>query len=159
MTSFSLSQVVGSPTHFSHSGQPSLIDLVFVSDHFSTCSVIPKLANSDHLGLLVTLKHQNLPFVPTCRRRVWRYKHADFVKANDILCDIEPIDILDPTDIQISWSCFKTTFLDVMKECIPRSVLPDRKSLPWLSKDIIQMIRKRNLYFKKAHHSGDKGDY
>ena len=32
MTSFSLTQVVDSPTHFSPSGQPSCIDLVFVSD-------------------------------------------------------------------------------------------------------------------------------
>ena len=38
MTSFSLSQVVTSPTHFSHCGHPSLIDLVFVSNlsYFST---------------------------------------------------------------------------------------------------------------------------
>ena len=27
--------------------------------------------------------------------------------------------------------------------------------IPWLSKDIIQL---RNLYFKKAHHSGDISD-
>ena len=32
MTSFSLSQVVDSPTHFSHCGHSSLIDLVFVSN-------------------------------------------------------------------------------------------------------------------------------
>ena len=50
MTSFSLTQVVDSPTHFSPSGQPSCIDLVFVSN-LNTCSVIPQLTNSDHLGL------------------------------------------------------------------------------------------------------------
>ena len=62
MTSFSLSQVVTSPTHFSHCGHPSLIDLVFVSNlsHFSTCSIISQLANSDHLGLCVTMKCQHI---------------------------------------------------------------------------------------------------
>ena len=112
MSSFSLSQVVSSPTHFSYSGQPSLIDLVFVSNlhYFCTCSIIPKLANSDHLGLLVILKHQHLSPTPMCCRQVWRYKHADFAKANDMLCDIEPDDLLDPTDIQTSWTNFKTTF-------------------------------------------------
>ena len=52
MTSFSLSQVVTSPTHFSHCGHHSLIDLVFVSNlsYYSTCSIIPQLADSDHLG-------------------------------------------------------------------------------------------------------------
>ena len=160
MVSFSLSQIVESPTHYSHSGQPSLIDLVFVSDvsYFCTCSVIPNLANSDHLGLLVSLKHRHSARIPTCRRQVWRYKHADFIKANDISCDIVTSDILDPTDIQISWSRFKRIFLEVMEECIPRSVLPDRKNLPWMSKEIVQLIRKRNLFFTKADHSGDIGD-
>ena len=60
-----------------------------------------------------------------CRQQVWRYKHADFAEANDILCNIDPDDLLDPTDIQTSWTHFKTTFLDVMEERIPRSVLPD----------------------------------
>jgi len=54
---------------------------------------------------------------------------------------------------------FKTTFLDVMEECTPRSTLPDRSNLHWLSKEIIQLIRERNFYFKKAHCSGDIGDY
>jgi len=50
--------------------------------------------------------------------------------------------MLDPSNIQISWSHFKTTFLDIMEKCIPRAVLPNRKNLPWLNKEIIQLIRK-----------------
>ena len=155
MTSFSLTQVVDSPTHFSPSGQPSRIDLVFVSNLncLSTCSVIPQLANSDHLGLLVNLKHHSTSSIPSHRRCVWRYHHADFERANNLLCDVELEEMLDPSNIQISWSRFKTTFLDIMEQCIPRAVLPNRKNLPWLNK-IIQLIRKRNLYFKKAHRSG-----
>ena len=32
-------------------------------------------------------------------------------------------------------------------------------NLPWLSKTISQLIKKRNYYFKKAHHSGSSVDY
>ena len=32
-------------------------------------------------------------------------------------------------------------------------------NLPWLSKTITQLIKKRNYYFKKAHHSGSSVDY
>jgi len=60
---------------------------------------------------------------------------------------VELEEMLDPSNIQISWSRFKTTFLDIMEQCIPRAVLPNRKNL--LNKEIIQLIRKRNLYFKK----------
>ena len=40
-------------------------------------------------------------------------------------------DILDPTNIQTSWSHFKQpSCMDVMEECIPRFVLLDRRNLP-----------------------------
>ena len=85
MTSFSLTQVVDSPTHFSPSGEPSRIDLVFVSNLncLSTCSVIPQLANSDHLGLLVNLKHHSTSCIPPYCRCVWRYHQSDFERANN----------------------------------------------------------------------------
>ena len=57
---------------------------------------------------------------------------------------------------QINWSRFKTTFLDIMEHCIPEDVLPNRKNSPWLNKEIIQRIRKRNHYFKKSNCSGSK---
>lgn len=52
---FSLSEVVDSPTNFSLNGLLSLIDLVFVSNIQSLleCVVIPPLSNSNHLGLSV----------------------------------------------------------------------------------------------------------
>ena len=55
-----------------------------------------------------------------------------------------------------SWKRFKSAFLDVMEQCTPRSVLPARKNLPWLTKEIVQLIRKRNYrLFRKAHRSGN----
>ena len=55
-------------------------------------------------------------------------------------------------DIQKSWKRFKSAFMDVMEQCIPRSVLPARKNLPWLTKEIIQ-------FFRKAHRSGNTEDH
>ena len=132
MTMFSLSQVATSPTHSSHCGNPSLIELVFVFDlsDFSTCSIIPQLANSDHLGLCVTMRWQHMSYYPACHRQLWRYKHANFERASELLCDIEIEDVIDPFNIQDSWSCFKTTFLDIMEQYIPRAILPCRKNLP-----------------------------
>ena len=39
-----------------------------------------------------------------------------------------------------------------MDYCIPKAVLPQRHNLPWLSKEIIQLIKKRDHHFKKAQH-------
>ena len=55
--SFSLSQVVHTPTHSKPNGEPSLIDLALLSDtsQLGTCSTIPPLGTSDHNGRLLQL--------------------------------------------------------------------------------------------------------
>jgi len=160
--SFSFTQVVDSPTHISHSAHPSLIDLVFVSDTscFSHCHTIPQLANSDHYGITIYMSGKGKAnHSKSVRRKVWQYKHTDFHKANDLLMDIQPNDVLDYSDIERSWHNWKQVFLGIMEECIPCSTLPNRKNLPWLTKHIIQLIRKRNNLFKRAQRSGDPRDY
>ena len=62
--------------------------------------------------------------------------------------DLETI-IIDPNDIQSTRWNWKKMFLDIMDECIPTSILPNRKDLPWLTKDIIQLIRKMKNLFKQ----------
>ena len=68
------------------------------------------------------------------RRKIWRYKHADLNGANDLLLDVDLESIINPYDIQSTWSNWKKIFLDIMDECIPTSILPNRKNLPWLTK-------------------------
>ena len=60
--SFSLHQCVTDPTHTSPSGTASLIDLVFVSDSqlLSNCVIIPPLGTSDHNGIHVSLKEDQI---------------------------------------------------------------------------------------------------
>ena len=50
-------------------------------------------------------------------------------------------------------------FFEIMHQCIPKLKLFKRKSLPWLSKQLIQMIRKKRLLFAKAKRSGRDTDY
>ena len=90
---------------------------------------------------MVTLKRQHVASISIPHHRVWRYKHADFDRANELLCDMDLDNILNPYDIQMSWKRFKSTFLDVMEQCIPRSVLPARKILSWLTNEVIQLRR------------------
>ena len=63
--------------------------------------------------------------------------------------DLDLDSIIDPSDMESSWLSWKQEFLRVMGECIPSSTLPDRKNLPWLTKEIIQLIHKRTLTSRK----------
>ena len=57
-----------------------------------------------------------------------------------------------------SWSNLKTASLNIMESCIPKAVLPTRHNIPWLNKEIVHAIRKRNLYFRRARKSGNRDD-
>ena len=58
--SYSLSQVISDPTHFSHAGTPSLIDLAFIPSTFrSNHSILPPVSSSDHNTILFSV---SLPF-------------------------------------------------------------------------------------------------
>ena len=99
-----------------------------------------------------------IPQSATTRHKIWRYKHADFNRANDLLMDIDLESITDPCNIHLTWSNWRKVFLDIMDECIPTSRLPNRKNLPWFTKDIIQLMRKRNNLFKIAKDLNDPND-
>ena len=58
-------------------------------------------------------------------------------------------------DIDQSWINWREVFLSIMDLCIPHATLPTRKSLPWLTKTLVNAMKKRNYYFRKSMRSGD----
>ena len=54
--------------------------------------------------------------------------------------DLDLDEILVRDDIQATWSNLKNAFLNTMESCIPKAVLPMRHNLPWLNKEIVQLI-------------------
>jgi hypothetical protein len=128
------------------------IDLVFTTSPTSTksCETIPPLGTSDHYGLLTTFSLYSSSPNSLVPRKIWRYKHADFELANDLLSQVESSTIIVNDDVDECWKKWNNAFLRIMEQCIPYGRLPNRKNLPWLSKSIIQLIRKRNFYFKKS---------
>ena len=155
MDLFRLSLVVDDVTHTSSRGAPSIIDLVLASSpSIASCSSVPPLANSDHMGLsvLVNLGH-DLDGVRSSGRSVWRYAYADFDLANVLINDVDWGALVtdDVDDFCLFW---QSTFLSIMEQCIPRSVLPDRRrNLPWLTKPLLQCIRRKNALYRRVKHS------
>ena len=49
-------------------------------------------------------------------------------------------------------------FLSIMDTCISKSTLPDRRSVPWMTKEIVQAIRGRKYFYRKAKRS-NSGNY
>ena len=156
-SSLSLVQVVSEPTHFFHNSC-SLIDLVFLSCPSSliSCITIPPLANSDHAGLSLTVSFKDNRKNPKriCRK-VWRYDIADYELANSMISNVDWDALLSFNDIDTCWANWHSKYMQIMDACIPQTVLRCRKNLPWITKAIIQAIRRRNALLRDFKKSND----
>ncbi len=149
MSNFSLSQIVKFSTR-----QSSTIDLVLVSKptNIECCTAIPELANSDHLGVSLSVlncdsrskKGKNI------KRKVWNYSAADFDRANEIIDTIEWEHELNSEDVNASVLAWQTLFLQTMELSIPYTTMEVKRRTPWISRKIITAINKRNVYFRRA---------
>ena len=94
-----------------------------------------------------------------CCRMIWRYAHADFPLAQQLLFEVD-WDRIITDDVDSSWLNWQSKFLEIMEICIPKKVLPSkRRNLPWLTKRIVQAMRQRNALFKRAMRSRANSDY
>ena len=93
-------------------------------------------------------------------RKVWRYAHADWEKAEELLNCIE-WDFLLSTDVNVHvcWSTWKNCFVQVMELCIPHSIARVRKNAPWINKQILNAIKKSDILFRTAKLSGKLSDH
>ena len=133
--SYSPSQVISDPTHFSHAGTPSIIDLAFIPSTFHS-------------------NHSILPFVSykSSRRRIWLYHKADINSINSLLSSIPWNSVLS-SDLDSSWLTFKSIFLQVMRIYIPSKLLPISPLPPWINRALISKIRLRQRLYLKAKSS------
>ena len=52
--------------------------------------------------------------------------------------------------IRVNWT---RKFLEIMEECVPQQELKRRRNLPWLTKNVVRHMRKRNNMFLRAKRS------
>ena len=119
------------------------------------CSVTPPLANAEHNGLELSFKWRHTDrLVRTTPRTIWRYKDADYRKACQMIEETDWDQLLYENYIDCSATNWHTKFMEIMSACIPRQTLKRWRNVPWLTKNIICHIRKRNAAFQAARKSG-----
>ncbi len=151
---YCLTQVVVGPTHVHHDGSTSTIDLVFVSDPsmVNSCNTIPPLSNSDHYGIVMELNRKPEKPEKSKGRLIWRYSYADWNTARELI-DTYNWDSIMSDDIELSWKQWHQQFMSIMSQTIPNRLLPSRRNLPCIVKQIyiVRSMKKRNLLFKRAN--------
>ena len=116
-----------------------------------SCVTIPPLANSDHLGLYLSISAGQKKSVPKPKsRKIWRYAHNDYDRGCELLESTDWSSLFRSGDVNTCWANWKARFLEVMQLCIPQSTVYSCRNLPWLNKRVMQAIRKRDALFRKA---------
>ena len=130
-------------SHVTHvtTSSATTIDLMLASSSESvmSCETVPPLGTSDHNGILTDISLRTPSAAPQVSRKVWRYKYADFERAQEMLSQIDYNSVV-VEDVDASWKNWERMFLNIMEICIPTTTLPRQKNLPWLSKSILQQI-------------------
>ena len=62
-------------------------------------------------------------------------------------------------EVDTSWNDWQNRFLEIMSECIPHRRLPSHHNLPQLSKSLVQLMRRRNMFFSRSKRSKKKSDF
>ena len=101
-------------------------------DLVTVCQIIPPLDSSDHNDILSGVSLKTAQYLPQHPRKIWRYDHADFDLANDLLSQIDVSSIIVEGDINVSWANWERSFIDIMERYITQRTLPRRKNLQWL---------------------------
>jgi len=58
-------------------------------------------------------------------------------------------------DINESLSNWQAKFMGIIEDCVPKKVLPKQQNLPWMTRNLIRAMRKRNHVFRCAKKSGN----
>lgn len=77
---------------------------------------------------------------------MWSYRSGDWDQANDVLAETLPSHFPVSSDIDSIWASWKAQFLSVISRCIPSRTITIRKSVPWLSADIVRLLKKRDHF-------------
>jgi len=146
----SLQQVVSSPTRDTNRSS-TIIGHAYISDSLTliSCVTLPPIEGSDHNCVSVSLRVSPPPLPKTFRRKVWLYKRADFDSANHTLSCIPPSFFPDK-DVNVFWQQWADLFLTTMSSFIPSKSISPHRNLPYFSKELILLVRRKQRCFAQA---------
>ena len=114
---------------------------------------MPPLLGSDHNTLQHTLANRHAPTHKNRRRKIWLYKSADFETANSTLKCL-PTAIFSDDDVNKFWTEWYDVFMTVMEETIPTKQIKPKTKVPYLTEELLHLVRKKCRLHKHAKRVG-----
>ena len=134
---------------------PLLTLLFFLHSHCSHLVVpyLHALANSDHHGLLLSLNITASPCQSRAKskRKLYKnygdsYNQADFNLAAEMINNTD-WDSLLSSNANTCWKNWHSKVIEIMHSYILKYLINTKKTFPWINKQILQIIAKRNTHY------------
>ena len=158
LNEFGLAQV---QKHITRPASNNVLDLIPTTNEGLISQVHTSPGISDHL--IVNFDIDISPQSRKCRpRMIWNYTKADPTKAHQLLKEATDVYFSSSPDLRTldeNWNIFKKTVCDTMESCIPHKLSKGKISHPWISRDIVRHMRKRDRLYHKAKASKDQKDW
>ncbi|XP_060578328.1 uncharacterized protein LOC132735405, partial [Ruditapes philippinarum] len=139
-----------------------ILDLFFTSHPtlIQRHVVGPPIGLSDHDILSVTtfIKPVINKLPP---RTVFNYRKADWRKIKDRVLSFqhEFLRNMHNNTVDVNWNNFKQILLESMEQYIPKKTVKGKSDIPWLSKNIKRLIKKKRYLYNIARKSNNASDY
>lgn len=157
---FSIKQIINVPTRITSSSK-TLIDHLIVSseDKISQSGVIQS-GFSDHCIIFCTRK------VVKNNKSVYNRVKIRSTKNYDKNIFIEKLSSLDWSELYLhrqvnaAWNIFKQKFINILNEVAPfKDIRIKGRTEPWITPEILELIRERDKYFSKYNKKGNPIHY
>ena len=95
-----------------------------------------------------------VPKKPDIKRSVYNFKRADWSNLNNSLQNTSWDQCFVPNDVDASLSNWCAVFLTVVNQHVPKSKTRNIHDHPWIDKELLSLIKRKNMQRLKANRSG-----
>ena len=128
-------------------------------ENLSQYGVIP-IGLSDHMLIYCTRRISRGHFKNRHSTKIRSLKNYSPEKFHNHLCEADWKPCFSSTCVDSAWKTFQSIFLSVLNEIAPiKEIRLKQRTEPWMTSNILDMIKERDSYLYKFRKSGLNDDY
>ena len=133
----------------------NILDLILtnIPDKIHNLHGYDDIISTDHklIGFDLDLR---VPKKPDIKRSVYNFKRADWSSLNNSLQNTSWDQCFVPNDVDASLSNWCAVFLTVVNQHVPKSKTRNIHDHPWIDKELLSLIKRKNKQRLKANRTG-----
>ena len=132
----------------------NILDVILTNNSDVVCDVEVGEPISDHN--IITFKVNVHPYHrKSSEREFYVFNKADWSRLNELFEHIPWHCAFLSNDVNEVWSAWTDLFFTAVDECISKKRKKNYRRAPWISAEIIKLVRKKKRLYKKAKNSNN----